>query len=73
MKRNLWNILRIFLKRTTLRINLSQHCKTGGIKLANFIKVHDHIINVESISKVKCLHDDISLEYFPTDEKGEVS
>ena len=38
--------------------------------MAKFIKVHDHIINIGSVSKVKYLHDDISLEYFRTDENG---
>lgn len=40
--------------------------------MAKFIKVHGHIINTSSVSKVKYLHDDISLEYFPTDENGKI-
>lgn len=40
--------------------------------MAKFIKVHDHIINIESVGKVEYLHDDISLEYFPTDENGKI-
>ena len=39
--------------------------------MAKFIKAHDHIINVKSISKIEYLGDNIYLGDFPLNEKGE--
>ena len=40
--------------------------------MAKFIEVHDTIINIESISKVDFISDDIYLGLFPKDEEGSI-
>ena len=39
--------------------------------MAKFIEVHNHIINIESISKVEFISDDIFLGDFPLDSEGD--
>ena len=40
--------------------------------MAKFIEVHDMIINIESISKVNFISDDIYLGLFPKDKEGSI-
>ena len=40
--------------------------------MTKFIKVHNHIINIKSISKVEFVSDDIYLGDFPLDEEGKI-
>lgn len=40
--------------------------------MAKFIEIHNHIINIESISGAKFISDDIYLGLFPTGKDGQI-
>lgn len=40
--------------------------------MAKFVEVHNHIINIESISKLEFISDDIYLGDFPVDSEGKI-
>lgn len=40
--------------------------------MKNFIEIHDYILNIESISKIEFLTDDVYLGLFPKDKEGNI-